>query len=112
MALAVVRDLRSVRAEPSPEDIAEFETDALAGFVLARASAGLADATIRGDVGHLEDGEEVFGPTDLLAVLTDRLRRGSLTTIRVGRRVYEHGPREFAAAARRLAPRRATSTGS
>ncbi|MFD6973917.1 hypothetical protein [Streptomyces sp. NPDC059949] len=32
----------------------QFETDVLAGFVLARASAGLADGTIRGDVGHLE----------------------------------------------------------
>ena len=31
-----------------------FETDVLAGFVLARASAGLADSTIRNDTGHLE----------------------------------------------------------
>lgn len=60
MALAVVRDLRDLRdlrerrAPASPEEIAEFETDVLAGFVLARASAGLADATIRSDVGHLE----------------------------------------------------------
>jgi hypothetical protein len=34
--------------------LADFETDVLAGFVLARASAGLTDATVRGDVGHLE----------------------------------------------------------
>ena len=54
MGLAVVRDLREARALGSPEEIAEFETDVLAGFVLARASAGLADGTIRGDVGHLE----------------------------------------------------------
>lgn len=31
-----------------------FETDVLAGFVLASASAGLADGTFRGDVGRLE----------------------------------------------------------
>ncbi|MEU0156165.1 hypothetical protein [Micromonospora fulviviridis] len=61
MGLAVVRDLRVVRAEPGPEDIAEFETDVLAGFVLARASAGLADATIRGDVGHLGQVRTWFG---------------------------------------------------
>jgi hypothetical protein len=36
LGLAVVRDLRTARAEPGPEDIAGFETDALAGFVLAR----------------------------------------------------------------------------
>jgi integrase/recombinase XerD len=42
-------------------DIAEFETDTLAGFVLARASAGLADATIPGDVGHLEQVRTWFG---------------------------------------------------
>jgi len=61
LALAVVRDLRAERPEPGPEDIADFETDALAGFVLARASAGLADATIRGDVGHLEQVRTWFG---------------------------------------------------
>ena len=30
-----------------------FEVDVLAGFVLARAAAGLADGTIAADVGHL-----------------------------------------------------------
>jgi hypothetical protein len=54
LVLAVVRELREQRAPVGPEELAEFETDVLAGFVLARASAGLADATIRGDVGHLE----------------------------------------------------------
>ena len=33
----------------SAEELADFETDVLAGFVLARASAGLADSTIRND---------------------------------------------------------------
>ncbi|MGO4470800.1 hypothetical protein AB4Y95_02545 [Arthrobacter sp. M-10] len=54
MALAVVRDLRERRVPAGPEEIAEFETDVLAGFVLARASAGLADGTISSDIGHLE----------------------------------------------------------
>jgi hypothetical protein len=54
LALALVSDLRDHRAPVSEEDLADFETDALAGFVLARASAGLADSTIRNDTGHLE----------------------------------------------------------
>jgi hypothetical protein len=43
--LAVVRDLREARTPAGPEELAEFETDVLAGFVLARATAGLPDAT-------------------------------------------------------------------
>ena len=35
--------------------------DVLAGFVLARAAAGLADATIRSDVSHLEQLRSWFG---------------------------------------------------
>lgn len=54
-ALAAVRDLRDVRPPATAEELEQFETDLLAGFVLARASAGLADGTIRGDVGHGED---------------------------------------------------------
>ena len=61
MELAVVRDLRQYRAPSTPEELADFETDVLAGFVLARASAGLADATIRGDVGNLEQVRAWFG---------------------------------------------------
>ena len=61
MRLAVVRDLRERRAPASFEEIAAFETDVLAGFVLARASAGLADATIRSDVGHVEQMRGWFG---------------------------------------------------
>ncbi|MBV9139965.1 MAG: hypothetical protein JO115_03445 [Pseudonocardiales bacterium] len=38
----------------SPEELAEFETEVLAEFVLAQDSAGLADATIRSEVGPLE----------------------------------------------------------
>ena len=43
------------------EELADFETDVLAGFVLARAAAGLADGTIRCDVGHLEQVRAWFG---------------------------------------------------
>ncbi|MGH3820417.1 MAG: site-specific integrase, partial [Pseudonocardiaceae bacterium] len=52
--LAVVRDLREQRTPTTGEELADFETDVLAGFVLARASAGLADSTIRNDANHLE----------------------------------------------------------
>jgi site-specific recombinase XerD len=61
LSLAVVRDLRERRAPASPEELAQFETDVLAGFVLARASAGLADGTISSDVGHLEQVRTWFG---------------------------------------------------
>lgn len=54
MGLAVVRDLREHRAPVTKEELADFEVDVLAGFVLARASAGLADSTIRDDTNHLE----------------------------------------------------------
>ena len=61
MALALVRDLREHRTAASAEELADFETDVLAGFVLARASAGLADSTIRNDTGHLELIRDWFG---------------------------------------------------
>jgi len=61
LALAEVRDLRQARPAASAEELAGLETDVLAGFVLARASAGLADATVRGDVGHLEQVRAWFG---------------------------------------------------
>lgn len=61
LGLAVVRDLREARAPASVEELADFETDVLAGFVLARAAAGLADGTIRSDVGHLEQVRTWFG---------------------------------------------------
>jgi integrase/recombinase XerD len=61
LALALVRDLREHRVPASAEELADFETDVLAGFVLARASAGLADSTIRNDTGHLELIRDWFG---------------------------------------------------
>ena len=54
MSLAVVRDLREARAAAGPDELAALETDVFAGFVLARAAAGLADATIVSDVVNLE----------------------------------------------------------
>jgi integrase len=56
-----VRDLRDRRVPVNEEDLADFETDVLAGFVLARASAGLADSTIRNDTGHLQLIRDWFG---------------------------------------------------
>jgi integrase/recombinase XerD len=56
-----VRDLREARAPAGPEELAAFETDVLAGFVLARAAAGLSDATIRSDVAHLDQLRAWFG---------------------------------------------------
>jgi len=61
LALALVRDMRELRVPAGAEELADFETDVLAGFVLARASAGLADTTIRNDTGHLELIRDWFG---------------------------------------------------
>jgi integrase/recombinase XerD len=61
VSLAVVRDLREARAPAGPGELAAFETDVLAGFVLARAAAGLSDNTIRSDVLHLEQLRGWFG---------------------------------------------------
>ena len=61
MTLAVVRDLREARAPAGAEELVAFETDVLAGFVLARAAAGLSDGTISSDVIHLEQVRAWFG---------------------------------------------------
>ncbi|KAB8192864.1 tyrosine-type recombinase/integrase [Nonomuraea phyllanthi] len=61
MGLAAVRDLRDACGPASLEEVAAFETDVLAGLVLARASAGLADSTISSEVGHLELMRAWFG---------------------------------------------------
>jgi hypothetical protein len=42
LTLAVVRSLREPRAPATEEELADVELDVLAGFVLARHSAGLA----------------------------------------------------------------------
>jgi site-specific recombinase XerD len=91
LGLAVVRDLRERRVPAGPEEVAEFETDVLAGFVLARASAGLADGTISSDVGHLEQVRTWFGkplwdmePADADAYFGQVLR-GAAKGTRLGR---------------------------
>jgi hypothetical protein len=61
LALAVVNDLRVARAPATAEDLEALETDVLAGFVLARAAAGLSDGTISSDVVHLEQVRAWFG---------------------------------------------------
>jgi hypothetical protein len=61
LALAVVKDLRVARAPATAEDLEALETDVLAGFVLARAAAGLSDGTISSDVVHLEQTRAWFG---------------------------------------------------
>lgn len=61
MSVAVVRDLRVARPPATADDLAALETDVLAGFVLARAAAGLSDRTIASDVAHLEQVRTWFG---------------------------------------------------
>jgi site-specific recombinase XerD len=91
LGLAVVRDLREARALAGPEELAAFETDVLAGFVLARAAAGLSDGTIRSDVGHLEQVRAWFGrplwemePADADTYL-GKVLRGAAKGTRLGR---------------------------
>jgi hypothetical protein len=61
LSLAIVRDLRVARRPVTVDELAAFETDVLAGFVLARAAAGLSDGTIASDVVHLEQVRAWFG---------------------------------------------------
>lgn len=87
MALAAVRDLREWRPPVGGQELADYETDVLAGFVLARASAGLADSTIRADTSHLETIRAWFGrplwemtPTDADAYFGKALRSAPSST--------------------------------
>ncbi|MFE5740143.1 hypothetical protein [Streptomyces celluloflavus] len=91
MALAVVQDLGQARGLPTPEELEHFETNAPAGFVLVRASAGLTDGTIQGDVGRLEKVRDWFGrplwerePTDANAYFGTTIRDSS-PSLRAGR---------------------------
>jgi integrase len=91
LALAAVRDLRGLRSAATDEELADYETDLLAGFVLARASAGLADSTIRNDTNHLELIRDWFGrplwemaPADADAYFGKALREARPAT-RTGR---------------------------
>ncbi len=61
LACAASAALPAAKARGGLDEVTEFETDVLAGFVLARAAAGLADKTIRSDVGHVEQIRSWFG---------------------------------------------------
>ncbi len=61
MGLAVVRDIRPQLRLESPDEVGAFEQDLLAEFVLARASAGITDATICADVAAVVGLREWFG---------------------------------------------------
>jgi hypothetical protein len=61
MSLAAVHDLREYRPPASAQELEQFEVDVLAGYVLARSSAGIRDRTIRGEVGYLERVREWLG---------------------------------------------------
>jgi integrase/recombinase XerD len=61
LGLAVVRDMREAQAPLTAEEAEDFETDVLAGFVLARSAAGLADSTVRSDLGALGHVRAWFG---------------------------------------------------
>jgi site-specific recombinase XerD len=61
LPLAVVRDLRDRQEPLAADELDDFETDVLAGFVLARASAGLADSSIRNDITNLDLIRQWFG---------------------------------------------------
>ncbi|ROP37340.1 site-specific recombinase XerD [Saccharothrix texasensis] len=61
MGLSVVRDLREARSPANADELADFEVDAMAGFVLTRASTGLADTTIRGEISNVQQVRDWFG---------------------------------------------------
>jgi site-specific recombinase XerD len=60
MSVAVVRDLRPQLRLQAPDEVAAFEQDLLAEFVLARSSAGICDGTIRADVAAVLELREWF----------------------------------------------------
>ena len=91
MSLAAVRDLRVHRSAASAEELEQLEVDVLAGLVLARASAGVTDATIRSEVSNLEQLRAWFGrplwelqPTDA-DVYFGRALRGAPSGTRLAR---------------------------
>lgn len=61
LSLSVVQDIR-IRSDPaSAEELDALEVDLFAGYVLARASAGVADSSIRSEIGSLEQVRRWFG---------------------------------------------------
>lgn len=91
MGLTAVQDLREYRQTATAEELEDFEVDVLAGYVLARASAGMSDSTIRGDIGHLDQVRSWLGktlwemdPTDA-DVYFGRMLRSAPSGTRLGR---------------------------
>lgn len=87
VSLAVVRDLRPSSQLETPEDVEAFEQDLLAGFVLARASAGMSDRTISLDTSALLSVREWFGrpwweltPPDMDRYFGQHLRGKAVST--------------------------------
>lgn len=87
MRPTAVADLRTARRAESDEELAALETDLLAGFVLARASAGMADVTVRHDVMYLEQIRAWLGrplwtmqPTDADRFFGEALRTAAPNT--------------------------------
>lgn len=86
MELASVADLRDARSAATAEELEDLETDLLAGFVLARASSGMADGTVRHGVMHLEQIRNWLGrrlwtmqPRDADRFFGDALKGAALT---------------------------------
>jgi hypothetical protein len=61
VGLAAVRDIRPQLRLETPDEVAAFEQDLLAEFVLARASAGITDTTVSADVAAVVALREWFG---------------------------------------------------
>ncbi|MFI7644335.1 tyrosine-type recombinase/integrase [Nonomuraea sp. NPDC049400] len=87
MGLAAVKDLRELRAPSTADDLAAYEIDLVAEYVLARASGGVTDATIQREVSQLDRIREWFGrpvfemePTDADAFFGRELRDASPAT--------------------------------
>ncbi len=87
MSIAAVRDLRVSPRLETPDEVAAFEQDMLAEFVLARASAGVADATIRNDVSMVSQVRQWFGhplweltPQDVDRYFGEHLRQAAPAT--------------------------------
>jgi hypothetical protein len=125
VTLAAVRDLREHRAVASEDELADLETDVLAGFVLARASAGLVDSTIRNDINHLELIRDWFGrplwemqpadvDTNFGKVLRDACpstRAGRAAALVCDRAFWRAGPLQRAAPHGRYGPHQAHPEG-
>jgi hypothetical protein len=97
LGLALVRNLREARSPQTDEEITDFEVDVMAGFVLARSSAGVGDATIRSETTNLElvrdwygrplwglqpsDADEYFGKVLRSVKPATRTRRAGALTV-------------------------------